>query len=178
MDRNKNSPVMSFNKDVVRDFYYYRDDPYGELSPVAAIWRLIYDLKTKSPGYMLYLETQVKKSVVNVKTIPELHDVLSDVIINTLCHDNWSWSNIAHLFYALHLIDQHGEFWIVDRRKFREIAIFLVGEKLNSIVSEDDWKAMPIITILEEQVSKKEFSWPTLISGAVIGYLFCYINSK
>ena len=169
---------MTFNKKVVRAFYDYRSDPNGELSPVAAIWRLIYCQKTESPGYMLYLETQVKKSVVNVKTIPELHDVLRDVIVNTLDRDEWSWSNIAHLFYALHLIDQHGEFWIVDRHKFREIAIFLVGEKLNSIVTEDDWKVVPIITILDEMSSKNEFSWPTLISGVIIGYLICYINSK
>ena len=162
------------NKEVVRDFYYYRDDPNGELSPVAAIWRLIYRLKTESPGYMLYLETQVKKSVVNVQNIPDLHDVLRDVMINTL-DDDWSWNNIAHLFYALHLIDQHGEFWIIDKRKFREVAIFLVGERLNSLVTEDDWKSIPIITIMNEK--RQEFSWTTLISGAIIGYLICY-NSK
>ena len=162
------------NKEVVRDFYYYKNDPNGELGPVAAIWRLIYRLKTESPGYMLYLETQVKKSVVNVQNIPDLHDVLMDVMINTL-DDDWSWNNIAHLFYALHLIDQHGEFWIIDKRKFREVAIFLVGERLNSLLTEDDWKSIPNITIRNEK--RQEFSWTTLISGAVIGYLICY-NSK
>ena len=168
---------MSFNKKVVRAFYDYREDPNGETGPFAAIWRLIYRSKTQSPGYMLYLETQVKKSVVNVQTIPGLHDVLREVINNTLYEDGWTWSNIAHLFYALHLIDEHGEFWIVDRRKFREVAIFLVGDRLNSIVTEDDWKAMPIITIMDEYPNQ-EFSWLALFSGVVIGYLISYINSK
>ena len=158
---------MNFNKKVVRAFFDYREDPNGELSPVAAIWRLIYASKTESPGYMLYLETQIKKSVTNVQTIPGLHDVLREVINNTLYEDGWSWNNIAHLFYALHLIDQHGE-----------VAIFLVGDRLNSLVTEDDWKAMPIITIMNEKLARQEFSWSALFSGAVIGYLICYINSK
>ena len=169
--------VMGLSKTVVRDFYYYEGDPDGELSLVAAIWRLIYELKTESPGFMLYLETQIKKSVANVQTIPKLHNVLSDVIVNTLS-DDWSWNQIAHLFYALHLIDQHGEFWIVDKFKFREIAIFLVGERLDSIVTEDDWKAIPIITMRNEKLSKQQFSWSTLIFGVVIGYFICKINSK
>ena len=169
---------MNFNKNVVHAFFNYREDPNGELSPVAAIWRLIYALKTDSPGYMLYLETQVKKSVANVQTISGLHDVLRDVIDNTLYEDGWTWNNIAHLFYALHLIDQHGEFWIVDKRKFINVAIFLVGERLNSIVSEDDWKVMPIITIMNEKNCRQEFSWATLFSGVAIGYFISYINSK
>ena len=168
---------MNFNKKVVRAFYDYREDLNGELGPVAAIWRLIYRSKTESPGYMLYLETQVKKSVVNVQTIKGLHDVLREVINNTLYEDGWTWKNIAHLFYCLHLIDQHGEFWVVDKRKFREVAIFLVGETLKSIVTEADWKSIPIITIMDESPTQ-EFSWITLFSGAVIGYLICYINSK
>ena len=168
---------MSFNKKVVRAFYDYREDPNGETGPVAAIWRLIYRSKTQSPGYMLYLETQVKKSVVNVQTIPGLHDVLREVINNTLYEDGWTWSNIAHLFYALHLIDEHGEFWIVDKRKFREVAIFLVGDRLNSIVSEEDWNVIPITTIMDEYPNQ-EFSWFTLFSGVVIGYLISYISSK
>ena len=80
---------MTFNKKVVRAFYDYRSDPNGELSPVAAIWRLIYCQKTESPGYMLYLETQVKKAVTNVQTIQGLHDVLREVMNNTLYEDNW-----------------------------------------------------------------------------------------
>ena len=169
---------MTFNKKVVRAFYDYRSDPNGELSPVAAIWRLIYCQKTESPGYMLYLETQVKKAVKNVQTIQGLHDVLREVMNNTLYEDNWSWNNIAHMFYCLHLIDQHGEFWIVDRHKFREISIMLVGDRLNSIVTEIDWKAIPIITIMDEKFARQEFSWSALFSGAVLGYLICYIKSK
>ena len=169
--------VMSLSKTVVQDFYYYEGDSDGESSLVAAIWRLIYDLKTESPGFMLYLETQIKKSVANVQTISGLHNVLSNVIVNTLS-DDWSWNQIAHLFYALHLIDQHGEFWIVDKFKFRKIAIILVGEKLDSIVTEYDWKAIPIITMMNEKFCKQQFSWSTLVFGVVIGYFICKINSK
>ena len=82
------------------------------------------------------------------------------------------------MFYCLHLIDQHGEFWIVDRHKFREISIMLVGDRLNSIVTEIDRKAIPIITIMDEKFARQEFSWSALFSGAVLGYLICYIKSK
>lgn len=160
---------MDFNKSVVEDFYYYRGDPNGELNRVAAIWRMIYHLKSIKPGYMLYLEVRVKKQVRGVQTKTGLITVLEG-FFKSIVSEQWSWDEIACLFYVLHLIDEKGEFWIIDLAEFRQSAIDIVGDKLGSIIEEFDWTTIPIITILNEKYSKQDFCWLTFISGAVVSY--------
>ena len=155
---------MTFSCKVIEAFFDYNHDFNEDHSIVAAIYRLIYRYKNASPGYFLFIETQIRKSGDQCNLASEFFELVKSAMNNILTGD-WSWSQISRLFYAINLIDDVASFRLVpsEQKRLREIIVEIVGRRL-SFIEEMDWKVIPIIELAEEETH--QFNWIDFALGA------------